>query len=159
MGRRTALSQLGVAVLVIGLLASAPARAEMRDHPGGGPEHGHDEHGRDDHGRDEHGRPHFSDHDRVVVHDYYGEEFHHGRCPPGLAKKHEGCMPVHAERRWVIGRPLPRDVIFYDVPPVLIQRLPPPPRGYRYVRVSSDILLIAIGTGLVIDAIRDLGGA
>jgi Ni/Co efflux regulator RcnB len=32
-----------------------------------------------------------------------------------------------------------------------------PPRGYRYVRVASDILMIAIGTGMVIDAIQDLG--
>jgi hypothetical protein len=32
-----------------------------------------------------------------------------------------------------------------------------PPSGYRYVRVASDILMIAIGTGMVVDAIRDLG--
>ena len=28
---------------------------------------------------------------------------------------------------------------------------------YRYVRVASDMLLIAIGTGMVVDAIRDIG--
>jgi Ni/Co efflux regulator RcnB len=32
-----------------------------------------------------------------------------------------------------------------------------PPSGYRYVRVASDILLIAAGTGMVVDAIQDLG--
>ena len=31
-----------------------------------------------------------------------------------------------------------------------------PPSGYRYVRVASDILLIAIGTGMVVDAMEDL---
>jgi Ni/Co efflux regulator RcnB len=34
----------------------------------------------------------------------------------------------------------------------------PPPAGHRYVRVAGDILLIAIGTGMVVDAIQDLGG-
>jgi hypothetical protein len=29
--------------------------------------------------------------------------------------------------------------------------------AYRYVRVASDILLIAVGTGMVVDAIEDLG--
>jgi len=28
--------------------------------------------------------------------------------------------------------------------------------GYRYARVGSDIVLMAIGTGLVVDAILDL---
>ncbi len=33
----------------------------------------------------------------------------------------------------------------------------PPPLGYRYVRVAGDILLIATGTSMVMDAIMDLG--
>jgi Ni/Co efflux regulator RcnB len=66
-------------------------------------------------------------------------------------------MPPGLARRWEIGRPLPRDVIFYDVPVEIVVRLSPPPAGYRYVRVASDLLLIAAGTGMVVDAIRDLG--
>jgi Ni/Co efflux regulator RcnB len=31
-----------------------------------------------------------------------------------------------------------------------------PPSGYRYVRVASDILLLAVGTGMVVDALEDL---
>jgi Ni/Co efflux regulator RcnB len=31
-----------------------------------------------------------------------------------------------------------------------------PPKGYRYVRVANDILMIAIGTNMVVDAIEDL---
>jgi len=48
-------------------------------------------------------------------------------------------------------------VIFHDVPPVLVVQFGRPPAGNRYVRVASDILLIAIGTGMVIDALQDLG--
>ncbi len=33
----------------------------------------------------------------------------------------------------------------------------PAPAGHRYVRVAADILLIAVGTSMVIDAIQDLG--
>ena len=40
--------------------------------------------------------------------------------------------------------------------PVVVQ-LGLPPAGYRYVRVANDILLMAIGTRMVVDAITDLG--
>ena len=100
---------------------------------------------------------HFSDQHRTIAREYYSEQFHNGHCPPGLAKKHNGCMPPGQAKKWTVGRPLPRDVIFYEVPPVLIGQIGRPPSGYRYVRVASDILLLAIGTGMVVDAIQDLG--
>jgi Ni/Co efflux regulator RcnB len=31
-----------------------------------------------------------------------------------------------------------------------------PPTGYRYIRVAQDILMIAAGTGIVVDAVYDL---
>jgi len=75
-------------------------------------------------------REHFGERHRTIVHEYYSEQFRSGRCPP---------------------------VIYYEVPPVLVVQFGQPPSGYRYVRVASDILLIALGTGMVIDAIQDLG--
>jgi Ni/Co efflux regulator RcnB len=98
----------------------------------------------------------FDSRQRAVIHDYYGPRFQSGRCPPGLAKKHNGCMPPGQARKWGVGRPLPRNVMFYDLPPHLIRQLGMPGPGYRYVRVAADILLIAAGTGMVIDAIVDL---
>jgi len=65
-------------------------------------------------------------------------------------------MPPGHARKWTVGRPLPRDVIYHDVPQALVMQLGQP-SGYRYVRVASDILLIALGTGMVIDGIQDLG--
>jgi len=35
--------------------------------------------------------------------------------------------------------------------------LPPVPAGHKYVRVAADILLIAVGTSMVVDAMTDLG--
>lgn len=100
---------------------------------------------------------HFSSNQRVVIHDYYQGQYHAGHCPPGLAKKNNGCLPPGQAKKWRKGYPLPRDVIYYDLPPIIIGRLDPPPQGYKYVRVAADILMIAIGTGMVIDAIEDLG--
>ncbi len=97
----------------------------------------------------------FSDSDRMAVRDYYGGPMPRG-CPPGLAKKGNGCMPPGQAKKWAMGRPLPRDVIFYDLPRELSLRLSVPPSGYKYVRVAGDILMIAVGTGLVAAAIEDL---
>ena len=99
----------------------------------------------------------FGDRERREVRDYYADEYRGGRCPPGLAKKHNGCMPPGQAKKWSVGHRLPRDVIFYDVEPEIVIRLGAPPARHRYVRVASDILLIAVGTGMVVDAIEDLG--
>jgi len=100
---------------------------------------------------------HFGDRQRTVVHDYYDRDRKSGFCPPGLAKKHNGCMPPGQAKKWRVGAPLPRNVVYQDLPPRLVVELGVPPSGHRYVRVAADILLIAVGTGLVIDAIEDLG--
>ncbi len=56
-----------------------------------------------------------------------------------------------------MGQPLPASVVRYDLPPALVVRIGVPPPGYKYVRVASDILMIAVGSSMVVDAIRDLG--
>lgn len=99
----------------------------------------------------------FGDQQRVVVREYYGKQYSAGRCPPGLAKKNNGCMPPGQARKWAIGKPLPRDVVFYPVPQAVIVQLGAPPPGHKYVRVASDILLIAVGSSMIVDAIQDLG--
>jgi Ni/Co efflux regulator RcnB len=100
---------------------------------------------------------HFGDRQRGIVHDYYDKDYRSGFCPPGLAKKRNGCMPPGQAKKWSRGQPLPRDVIFYDLPPRLVVELGVPPAGHKYVRVAADILLIAVGTSIVVDAIEDLG--
>jgi Ni/Co efflux regulator RcnB len=100
----------------------------------------------------------FDDRDRVIVRDWYGEQVRGGHCPPGLAEKNNGCLPPgQAKKKWDKGKRLPRDVVFHDLPPQLVVKLRPPPQGTRYARIANDIPLIAVGTGLVFDAIEDLG--
>ena len=98
----------------------------------------------------------FSDSQRRVAIDYYEPQFRAGNCPPGLAKKNNGCMPPGQAKKWRKGYRLPSDVVYYEVPSSVSIRLGVPPEGHKYVRVAADILLIAVGTGMVIDAIEDL---
>jgi hypothetical protein len=98
----------------------------------------------------------FTPADRQVVRDYYGSKKRKGGCPPGLAKKDNGCMPPGQAKRWQKGRPLPGEVVYHPLPGDLLSRLPLPPPRHRYVQVAGDILMIAIGTSLVVDAIEDI---
>lgn len=100
----------------------------------------------------------FDDRRRGEVDNYYREQYRGGRCPPGLAKKNNGCLPPGQARQWGMGKPLPREVAYYPVEPAVQVRLGTPPAGHEFIRVASDILLVAVGTGMVIDAIQDLGG-
>lgn len=99
----------------------------------------------------------FDDHARGAIYGYYGERFRRGDCPPGLTKKRDACVPSGQDRLWQRGYSLPPGIVYYSLPPPLLRRLPPPPPGHRYVRVAADILLIAVGSALVLDAIEDIG--
>ncbi len=113
---------------------------------------------RDRKGHDGKGRRHFNEHNRIVINNYYTQEYRRGHCPPGLVRRDNSCRPRGHDRNWHVGRQLPREVIFYDIPPQVTVLLGPPPSHHRYVRVAGDILLITIGTGMVVDAIQDLNG-
>lgn len=154
---RNPLKLMRVFVLALAAaVAIGPAYAEKPEWAGGGKGKGK-AHAKKEGPSGERGERHFRDSHRTSVREYYAAEFHAGRCPPGLAKKHNGCMPPGQAKKWRVGQPLPREVIFYDLPPALVVQIGVPPPGYRFVRVASDLLMIAIGTGLVVDAILDLG--
>lgn len=90
---------------------------------------------------------------RNTIRNYYAKSPQPGNCPPGLAKKNNGCQPPGQAKKWRRGEPLPQDLVYYDLPGDLIEQLGHTPEGDRIVQVDSDLLLINIATGLVIDAI------
>lgn len=94
--------------------------------------------------------------EREIIGGYFQQQAKAGKCPPGLAKKGNGCQPPGQAKRWRVGQALPRDLEIHALPQELSVRLPLPPAGHRYVQVAADILLIAVGTGMVIDAVEDL---
>lgn len=72
-------------------------------------------------------------------------------CPPGHAKK-GWCSPgpKYVYRRGdVISRD--RYIVIEDYDRYGYRR---PPAGYGYVRVDGDIFLIALATGLIVEALR-----
>lgn len=98
----------------------------------------------------------FDDSARRIIGDYYGAMSKKGKCPPGLAKKNNGCLPPGQAKKWAAGKPLPSDLKYSRLPADLLKRLPPPPAQHEYVRIAGDVLLIAMGTRMVIDAVEDI---
>ena len=160
-GRIVRSKQSRVSRALVALMAAAmvagPVLADPPPWAGGGKGKGDDrgykgerdnDRDRDDRREERPGR-HFGDRHQTIVRGYYDEEFHGGKCPPGLAKKHNGCMPPGQAKKWAVGAPLPRDEVRYELPPALVVQLGVPPAGYRYVRVASDVLMIAAGTNVV----------
>lgn len=170
-----------LAVALAAFLVAAPALAERPDHAGGG-KHGNkhedkferkadkkehkaerkaDKHDAKQAKRDDDDRraprqgAYFDDRHRQSVRHYYASS--HGKgCPPGLAKKNNGCMPPGQAKKWDVGQRLPANVVVYSVPQPILVTLPPPPPRHKYVRVAGDILLIAVGTSMVVDGISGL---
>ena len=99
------------------------------------------------------------DRDHDVVHTYYRNEFAAGRCPPGLAKKNNGCMPPgQVNRAWVVGQPMAPEIVYYPLPRELYTQLTPPPYGYEYVRVDNNVLLINATSRLIAQILFNVGG-
>jgi Ni/Co efflux regulator RcnB len=153
----------GFAVLLAcGIAASGPVYA---DKPNGGHnkhEKSHSKHDRDE-GEDRNGGGaggavafRFDSDARTAIADYYGAQVRAGKCPPGLAKKNNGCQPPGQAKKWHVGQPLPADLRYASLPSDLLRRLPPPPPKHRYVQVAGDVLMIAVGTSMVVDAVEDI---
>ena len=105
-------------------------------------------------GKHEDVRPgaYFNDQHRQLAHRYYEEHYAHAKnCPPGLAKKNNGCMPPGQARKWGVGQAVPRDVTIYALPDPLLVRLSPAPVGYRYGRIGGDVVLLAVSTNIIVD--------
>ena len=99
----------------------------------------------------------FSDQHRGYAREYYTGRYSKAKaCPPGLAKKNNGCMPPGQARRLVPGQPVPTGVTLYAVPKQVIVQLPPAPYGYRYARVGNDIVLVRSENQLIVDIIVGL---
>jgi hypothetical protein len=99
----------------------------------------------------------FTTEQRGAARGWYVEKYGRGNCPPGLAKKGNGCLPPgQAKKRYVVGQPLGPGIVWGPVPPELSVRIGPPPEGHLYVTLDGDLLKLAVGTLLVVDAIDGL---
>jgi Ni/Co efflux regulator RcnB len=165
--------QRALALLAAAFLLASPALADKPEHAGkGGGKHEQKAEKHADKHRDKaekraekrerkeikHGA-YFNDEQRSYVRQYYTQQYGNaGRCPPGLAKKNNGCMPPGQARKWAVGQPIPSGVVMYSVPQPVIVHLPSVPYGYRYARVGGDIVLIQIHGNIIVDVIQALLG-
>ncbi|HZJ94460.1 MAG TPA: RcnB family protein [Thiopseudomonas sp.] len=98
----------------------------------------------------------FRDSDRQAIHRYYRDVQRSGKCPPGLAKKNKHCLPPGQYKKWQRGKPIAKNIRYYELPRGLRSHLSVPDDHYRYVRVDDDILLIDRVTHVVIDVIENI---
>ena len=99
----------------------------------------------------------FNDQQRTSAREYYTTTYKDGkRCPPGLAKKKNGCLPPGQVRNLDVGQPVPTNVTVYSVAQPVIRMLPPAPIGYRYSRIGNDIVLIQQQNNVIVDIIQGL---
>jgi Ni/Co efflux regulator RcnB len=98
----------------------------------------------------------FTASDRGAIEAYYRDQARTGQCPPGLAKKNNGCQPPGQAKAWRKGQALAAGLPVRDLSPELRIRLPLPPVNHRYVELAGDILLVAIGTAIVVDAVENI---
>jgi hypothetical protein len=90
--------------------------------------------------------------DRVIIQGYLADHYR-PKCPPGLAKKRNGCLPPGQAKKYHSGQILPTHVKWKPVPHDLFVRLQAPPPGASYVMVDRDVLLITEATRKVLDAV------
>jgi Ni/Co efflux regulator RcnB len=99
----------------------------------------------------------FVDTQREAARSYFVTQHGRGHCPPGLAKKNNGCLPPgQAKKRYAIGHSLPHGIVIGDLPVELSVRIGSAPAGYRYGMIDGDLVKLAVGTMLVVDAIDGL---
>lgn len=86
--------------------------------------------------------------ERQIIRDYY-----RSTLPPGLARRET--LPPGLRRQLVRNGRLPPGLEKRALPPDLIARLPRRDDRYEMVRVGTDILLILIATGVILDIIEN----
>lgn len=93
---------------------------------------------------------HIGDDERRIVREHYAGA---GHCPPGLAKKRNGCLPPgQAKKRYRVGHRIPDDSIVVELPYGVVVSLPGLPHGHGYRLVDGDLAVVDLHTHIVIDA-------
>ena len=86
--------------------------------------------------------------ERQIIRDYYRTNL-----PPGLARRET--LPPGLRRQLARNGRLPPGLERHALPPDLKARLPRRDDRYDLVRIGTDVLLILIATGVILDIIED----
>lgn len=97
----------------------------------------------------------FSAHEiEVIVGFYHGAA--ESDAPRGRGRGRNKGLPQGIAKNLARGKPLPPGIAMQQLPPTLIERLPPPPAGFERIVVAGKILLIETATQIVHDVLTDV---
>ena len=133
-----------IAFACASLVFSLPAQAKNNGHGKGNPH------------KEKHEISFIKDHDRDVLARYLKEN--RKSCPPGLAKKRNGCLPPGQAKKYGRGDIIPEGVKLQTLPERILEELLRPPVGTAYARVDDNVYLINESTRKVIEAVTLLSG-
>lgn len=103
-------------------------------------------------------KAYLSDAQRRIIQDHYaGQQQRTGRCPPGLAKKNNGCMPPGQAKKWAMGQPLPADAPRQPLPDAVLKKIGMVEKGIEIVRILNDVVVLNKGNRTVLDAVEVFG--
>lgn len=153
------LTLLGTAALGFAVMVAYPHAAMAKDHgEGHGKGHG-EKHEKFDHDNGKHSYKksrvttyRFQPAEREVIIRYLTRDYG-GKCPPGLAKKRNGCIPPGHQARYRPGIILDDSVSWEEPPIEIIEHLRPAPIHTRYVMVDQNVLLVSEATKKILDAV------
>jgi Ni/Co efflux regulator RcnB len=141
-------------VLGVAVMTGGPAFAEKPSEPGNSgakKSQSNNSSGASKHYDSKDSADYFNSDRRSLIKNYYTKSAKSGNCPPGLAKKNNGCQPPGQMKKWQRGNTLPGNVVYYDLPAALIAELGRTPEGAKVVQVGTDVLLVSIATGIILD--------
>jgi hypothetical protein len=104
------------------------------------------------HDRDMDVRVVFSDHDRMIIRDYYRSDYR--GLPPGLAKK--GKVPPGHAFKLQRHHDLPPDVVWDPLPVNVEGRLSRLPDGYVRIIVGADVAIMHARTRVIVDLLEGI---
>ena len=151
------INRLGIFV-TLAALAVAPALADKPESPGNsGKQKSSSSNSSNSAGKGQKDsdQPYFNNDRIALINSYFAQASSSGKCPPGLAKKNNGCQPPGQAKKWQRGESFPRDGVYYDLPSQLLNELGRAPEGQKIIRVGTGVLLINAATGLIVDAMDD----
>lgn len=72
-------------------------------------------------------------------------------CPPGLAKRDNGCLPPGQAKRLAVGEILPEGIAYSLITDLAQYGLPTPNGDWLYYLVDGDILRVADATFTILE--------
>lgn len=90
---------------------------------------------------------------KQAVRSNYGSSYAGKSCPPGLAKKNNGCLPPGRAKKYNRGDIVQESATLCRIPGSLEVKLKLLPAGYVYRYVDGEVLVVAEAALKVIDAV------